>query len=109
MGRRARVPGRQDPRRVEARRDSGLLRARRVRLVLRLVRQGLIPAGTGPIASPYFVLGRQRRSTYTHVRLASLAPSGLVWLATWPSTLRQTDPVPPAPGRLRSGDFPGTE
>src|SRR6266436_4326384 len=31
-------------------------------------------------------LSRQRRSTYTHVRLASLAPSGLVWLATCPST-----------------------
>src|SRR5713226_2984617 len=36
----------------------------------------------GQFASPYFVLGRQQRSTYTHVRLALLASSGLVWLAT---------------------------
>src|SRR6266849_2301079 len=41
----------------------------------------------GQFASPYFVLGRQQRSTYTHVRLALLAPSGLVWLATWPSAV----------------------
>src|SRR5206468_13045840 len=39
------------------------------------------------------VLGRPRRSTYTHVRLASRAPSGLVWLATCPST-PQTDRLP---------------
>jgi len=38
----------------------------------------------GRLTSPYFVLGRQRCSTYTHVRLASLTPSGLVWLATRP-------------------------
>src|SRR2546422_3854214 len=41
----------------------------------------------GQFASPYFVLGRQQRSTYTHVRLALLAPSGLVRLATRPSPL----------------------
>ena len=38
-----------------------------------------------PLNSNGHVLGRQRRSTYTHVRFAPLAPSGLVWLATWPS------------------------
>src|SRR5207247_1290315 len=38
----------------------------------------------GRFASPDLVLGRPRRST--RVRLASLAPSGLVWLATRPST-----------------------
>src|SRR5713101_7947183 len=40
----------------------------------------------GQFASPYFVLGRQQRSTYIQVLLALLAPSGLVWLATWPRT-----------------------
>src|SRR6266540_7002252 len=40
------------------------------------------------VASPYFVLGRQQPSTYTHVRLGLLLPSGLVWLAIWPGTLR---------------------
>jgi hypothetical protein len=38
------------------------------------------------LSSNGHVLGRQQRSTYTNVRLALLAPSGLVWLATWPST-----------------------
>src|SRR3989442_14925918 len=42
----------------------------------------------GRFTSPYFVLGRQRGSTYTYVRLAALAPSGLVWLATRPSAGR---------------------
>src|SRR5262249_50362064 len=48
-------------------------------------------AGTlvpGQLTSPYFVLGRQQPSTYTHVRLGLLPPSGLVWLAIWPGTLR---------------------
>ena len=40
------------------------------------------------ITSPYFVLGRQHPSTYTHVRLGLLPPSGLVWLVIWPGTLR---------------------
>jgi tetratricopeptide (TPR) repeat protein len=40
------------------------------------------------LTSPYFVLGRQQPSTYTHVRLVLLPPSGLVWLATWPDALR---------------------
>ena len=62
LGRRARVPGRQDPRRVEARRDPGLLRARRVRLVLRLVRQGLIrPESTRPrVPLPHVLVASKR-------------------------------------------------
>src|SRR5437867_5030075 len=43
----------------------------------------------GRFASPCFVLGRQRRSAAQRVRLASLAPSGLVWLAARPSTQDQ--------------------
>src|SRR5262249_5238372 len=53
----------------------------------------IVPEGPGQVklpalgqfASPYFVLGRLQRSTYIQVRLALQAPSGLVWLATWPS------------------------
>src|SRR6266852_2540772 len=45
----------------------------------------LSPRGK-PFSSKRHVLGRQQRSTYTHVRLALLAPSGLVWRATWPRT-----------------------
>src|SRR2546422_9413095 len=55
----------------------------------------------GPLSSKCHVLGRQQRSTYIQVRLALLAPSGvvvraegrspearagLIWLATWPRT-----------------------
>src|SRR5437867_5270016 len=50
----------------------------------------------GRFASPCFVLGRQRRSAAQRVRLASLAPSGLVWLATRPSTRGKIDPLPAA-------------
>src|SRR5882672_11828337 len=46
--------------------------------------QRLVP---GQLTSPYFVLGRQQPSTYTHVRLGLLPPSGLVWLVIWPGTL----------------------
>src|SRR5438552_16803029 len=53
----------------------------------------------GQFASPYFVLGRQQRSTYTHVRLALLALSGLVWLATWPSTWLRRAGENPLAGR----------
>ncbi len=40
------------------------------------------------MTSPYFVLGRPQPSPYTHVRLGLRPPSGLVWLAIWPGTLR---------------------
>ncbi len=55
------------------------------------VRHRRVASVLGQFTSPYFVLGRQRRSTYTYVRLAPLAPSGLVWLATWPSTQVRAD------------------
>src|SRR5206468_12179066 len=57
----------------------------------------------GQLTSPYFVLGRRQPSTYDqlsprlvalplgsnrHVRLGLPPPSGLVWLAIWPGTLR---------------------
>jgi hypothetical protein len=40
------------------------------------------------LTSPYFVLGRRGRSTYTLVRLPAAAPSGLVWLAICAGTVR---------------------
>src|SRR5207244_1203726 len=52
----------------------------------------------GRFASPDFALGRQRRSTAQRVRLASLAPSGLVWLATRPSPQGPIGPGQPLSG-----------
>src|SRR5439155_20293240 len=52
----------------------------------------------GRFASPCFVLGRQRRSAAQRVRLASLAPSGLVWLATRPSTQAELTQYPTSAG-----------
>ncbi len=48
------------------------------------------------LTSPYFVLGRPQPSPYTHVRLGLRPPSGLVWLAIWPGTLR---------GHARCGNY----
>ena len=45
----------------------------------------LSPCGK-PLSSKCHVLSRQQPSTYEQVRLGLPPPSGLVWLATWPST-----------------------
>src|SRR5215470_13037462 len=41
------------------------------------------------LSSKSHVLGRAQPSTYTPIRLGLQPPSGLVWLAIWPGTLRE--------------------
>src|SRR3989304_3138135 len=66
---------------------------------LTLTRAGRVgnatPRGVlGQFASPYFVTRSPATLNVQGVRLVSLAPSCLVWLATCPSTEGQIDPLP---------------